>query len=623
MKKLLLLALCLAAAVCSHAQDELYYGKYRGSGTLKGIGTSKVESYDVAIHLDDPTLVGMEIRGLRIPVNTSAKDVTDYKAWLSSELTVSSGKNVADIASVDFTPDSRWVDVTFETPYTITADGVYAGYSFTVNSLSSTTDAAATPVMGISGTDIDGLYIRTSRSYRKWIPFDESLISGQGTFAFVVRLGGDRIKQHAATLLPPSDLDAYAYVGKAYTATITLVNHGCADIKNIDYAIELDGQRVERHINVSVKGTYYGQQGTFKAAIPVVETRGTRPIDIRLLKINGEDNEDDNPTATMNLAFLAETPQHKPLLEEYTGTWCGWCPRGMVALEAMTELYGDDFVCVAWHNGDPMQITEIYPNLVSGYPHAFLDRIVTGYDEQQAEKGYDPFYGSSSGTSLGIQNDWKRRQAVLAPAAIDLQANWTDESQTAVQVTTDVTFIRDFDNSPYRLTYILVADDLQGSTGSWAQVNYFSGGTSYASDRYLSPLAKMEGKVRMHFNDVAIQASNYGKAAISESLPAVISEYEPYRHRYTFDISSNSLAQDKTKLHVVAALVDTSTGEVVNAEKAAVSGTDAIRSTQAKEIVGMSYVDISGRRVSPDRNGIYIQTVTYSDGSRHSTKISK
>ena len=604
----------MITAVCTHAQDELYYGKYRGSGTLKGIGTSKVESYDVAIHLDDPTLVGMEIRGLRIPVNTNAKDVSDYKAWLSSELTVSGGKNVADIASADFTPDSRWVDVTFETPYTITADGVYAGYSFTVNSLSSATDAAATPVMGISGTDIDGLYIRTSRSYRKWIPFAESLIGEQGTFAFVVRLGGDRIKQHAATLLPPSDLDAYAYVGKTYTATITLVNHGCADIKNIDYAIELDGQRVERHINVSVKGTYYGQQGTFKAAIPAVETRGTRPIDIRLLKINGEDNLDDEPSTTMNLAFLAETPKHKPLVEEYTGTWCGWCPGGMAAMEYLEEMFGDDFVGVALHNGDPMDVTDnIYPNPVTEFPHHFIDRTIEG----------TPFEYTTN-TSFSILNDYKKRQNVLAPATIELDAQWTDEAQTAVRVTSHTSFIRNFTDSPYRLAYMLLASGLKGNTGSWRQTNYFSGNTGYSAHKYLGPLTQQPAKLGdIEFNDVLIQFSSVGPAAISESLPAVIQEYEPYEHTYVFDISKNTLAQDKGKLKVVAVLINTLTGEVANAERVNVGSTDAISSKQAKEIVGTSYVDLSGRSVSPDRSGIYIQTVTYSDGSRHSTKISK
>ena len=41
--------------------------------------------------------------------------------------------------------------------------------------------------------------------------------------------------------------------------------------------------------------------------------------------------------------------------EELTGTWCGWCPRGAVALENMRNKYPDTFIGIAVHGGDVMQ----------------------------------------------------------------------------------------------------------------------------------------------------------------------------------------------------------------------------------------------------------------------------
>ena len=116
MKRFLLLQTVLLTSLLMMAADgELFYGYYQGTGTLTPTGTRKVESYDVAIHLTDPFLVGQAIYGLRIPVNTSAKKTSGYSAWLSKELKVESGKNVPDIASVSFNANAKWVDVIFET----------------------------------------------------------------------------------------------------------------------------------------------------------------------------------------------------------------------------------------------------------------------------------------------------------------------------------------------------------------------------------------------------------------------------------------------------------------------------------------------------------------------------
>ena len=130
-KSLLLLVSFFVACTMQAQQNELLYGVYTGSGTLKGMGTLKAETYDVAMLLNDPSLVGMRITGINVPLNTAAT-VTDCKAWLTKQLTLESGNNAPDITSIDFTPEGKWVEVTFAEPYTITEEGVYAGYSLTV-----------------------------------------------------------------------------------------------------------------------------------------------------------------------------------------------------------------------------------------------------------------------------------------------------------------------------------------------------------------------------------------------------------------------------------------------------------------------------------------------------------
>ena len=615
MKKFLLLTFALLSAVCGRAEGDLYYGFYTGSGNLTSIGTQKAETYDVAIHFNSPDLVGMTVGGLRIPINTKAKNATNFKAWLTKELKVEEGANVPDICSVDFEASDNWVDVAFAEPYVIPEGGFYAGYTFTISAVDAgnASDANKTPIQCTAKGEESESFIRTSRTYRKWVNFENS-ISGQGVPALVIRLSGDRVKTRAASLIAPSDLDAYSLVGKSITVPLTLVNHGVETIKNLDYTITLGETVIEKKATLTLQGTYFGRQTTLRATVPAVEQTGTMPIRFTITKINGEANEDPEPSAVYSVAYLNEYPKHKPLMEEYTGTWCGWCPRGMVAMEAMTEIYGDDFVGVAIHEGDPMQVIPDgnFPCIVTGYPHAYIDRVVHG----------DPYNGTA-GTSFGIQKDWKNRQAVISPATLALEADWTDESQTAIRATSRTQFIRDFNNSPYRLTYMLVADELSGKGREWAQANYYSGNSSYAGDKYLAPLVQLSGTiVGQKFNDVAIHFSCIGNTALEGSLPQEVKSTDVLEHTYTIDISENELVQDKTKLRVVVALLNTQTGEVVQAEKATVGAKTAVRSLASEnQAVGESYTDLAGRRVVSLGQGIYVRTTRYADGSLRTSKV--
>jgi hypothetical protein len=100
----------------AQADNEIYYGVYQGTGTLSGFGTKKAETYDVALRLTDPSLVGLEIRGLRIPVNAKAKNAGEYKGWLTKELTLTSGKMSPDIVCLDANPTGRGLRCAWTSP---------------------------------------------------------------------------------------------------------------------------------------------------------------------------------------------------------------------------------------------------------------------------------------------------------------------------------------------------------------------------------------------------------------------------------------------------------------------------------------------------------------------------
>jgi len=255
-------------------------------------------------------------------------------------------------------------------------------------------------------------------------------------------------------------------------------------------------------------------------------------------------------------ANVGDVPVHRPLMEEYTGTWCGWCVRGLVGMELLRDAYGDEFCGVAYHNGDPMQITTSYPNSVSGFPSAYIDRT----------SSVDPFEGFGN-ESAGILNAMQQFANQPTTAGIDVTAQWVDEDRTAISVDVTTYFTTDVSNANYGIVVMLIADDLYGTGSSWNQANYYSGYTAYANDRFLGPWVKKGSSVSgIHFNDVLVGTSNI----IANSLPTTIVAYEDYSLNYTFTLNKlpkPALIQNKDNLHIVVTVVNRTNRRAFNSNR--------------------------------------------------------
>ena len=112
----------------------------------------------------------------------------------------------------------------------------------------------------------------------------------------------------------------------------------------------------------------------------------------------------------------------------------------------------------------------------------------------------------------------------------------------------------------------------------------------------------------IEFNDVVIQLANNSPLAIAGCLPSAVQGEVPYEHTYTFDIAGNKLVQDKTKLRPVVVLINTRTGEAVNAEKIRISditGIEAVEAGRTQQSVPMRF-DLQGRRVGANYKGVVV-----------------
>ena len=85
---------------------------------------------------------------------------------------------------------------------------------------------------------------------------------------------------------------------------------------------------------------------------------------------------------TVKILTVAYT--QKPLVEDYTGAWCGWCPRIAHSIE-LVEAETDNAIPVAIHNGDSMtyefesQLRSYFG--VDVFPTAKVNRIDWRYPE--------------------------------------------------------------------------------------------------------------------------------------------------------------------------------------------------------------------------------------------------
>ena len=105
----------------------------------------------------------------------------------------------------------------------------------------------------------------------------------------------------------------------------------------------------------------------------------------------------------------------------------------------------------------------------------------------------------------------------------------------------------------------------------------------------------------------AVEVRLFGLEA-SIAAPIVCSQ--PQHYGYTFDMSNNKLVQDKARLSVVAMLIDTESGVVLNAAQGGVTGSDlnGVVAPTANEPGGQRAIfDLTGRRVAqPSKESLVI-----------------
>ena len=340
---------------------------------------------------------------------------------------------------------------------------------------------------------------------------------------------------------------AYALTGGSISMTGSVFNYGSTAVSSyqINYLFNT-GSVVSNTISGTI-APFTSANFTDPTAVTMPATAGAYPIRM-WVSLTGDANATNDSSAMDTLTAVTFMPTKKLAIEEATGTWCGWCVRGIVYMDSLKELYGNGVSLVAVHDADPMTVTAYdtwMGTQISGYPSVVIDRTFTD----------DP---------SSLLDIYTAHHADFGFADITITPTWTTSS---ISVATSVKPALDL-NGDYRLVMVLTEDRVHGAGSTWDQHNYYSSssqnlpltgqGVNYQDSTNPIPAASM------YFNHVGrvVSPSVSGTAGV---LPSAMTAGSTY----TATLSASIPSGDNINfMHCIVMLVDNATGHVLNTQNA-------------------------------------------------------
>ena len=161
-------------------------------------------------------------------------------------------------------------------------------------------------------------------------------------------------------------------------------------------------------------------------------------------------------TLLMMLSFSIGYAQKHVLVEELTGTWCQWCPRGIYYGDSLCST-NDDVIFVAIHCSDPMANDEYYhASGLVGAPSANIGRRFMAQETQNWFPKVEEESQIPSKASMEVTCDY-------------------DTATRQLTVTVGATALENM-SGDYRFAAILTEDGVTGPAPSYNQSNSYSGG---------------------------------------------------------------------------------------------------------------------------------------------------
>lgn len=424
--------------------------------------------------------------------------------------------------------------------------------------------------------------------------------SSRGTACFYLGLdkAPENIVRVIGTYLPESAINGEQIMGQ-----VNIFNLCDGSIPSLDMAVQLGSQAAKTFTaSPDTRTLYYatsqgGQVGAVPGhtmgmglftGMPVDQTGKNVPLTVTLTKSGQNDIAWTVPVeSSINVFDQGTGYKRNVVVEEFTGTWCPWCVRGIVGMEYMNKKYSDgSYIGIAVHAGDRME-SDTYVQVANAYAGGFPSAMVNRYTS------IDP-------NSEEIEESYKTAVAYPAYGKIDMTLKDIDKAKGTVSVETSSEFLY---GGKYAVAYVVK----ENNVGPYTQQNAYAGG------RYgeMGGFEKKGSTVSQMYDEVGRDI--FGLAGLENSLPATVETGKAYTHSYNVSIANVGKKDNAYKIadtSIVAMIIDQENGVVVNAvekklSELGVAGIEADAASQVTVEGGMisAGVDadvytVDGRRVA-------------------------
>lgn len=449
-----------------------------------------------------------------------------------------------------------WNEVALTTPYEIDGDGFYIGYSYTGSAVS----------LGMTTTfSENGCWADLGDGWQNY-----ATQKGESAKALAIqaRITGDNLP---LDLMLYTDTHEYAVVkGEPCKLEFSVKNLCSVAVRNLQVGYSIDGGEETVCDFKTTMGSNIDK--SFAIEHDGFSTTGKHSLKMRVVSINGKDDAyAPNSELVLGLNVKNSLPVQRLVVEEGTGTWCQYCPKGIVGFRKASEAYPNHFIGIAIHRSDNL-VTNTYEDLV-------FESLPNCYFNRNTKSAIEPSFES-------IETAVKKLMEKTPVMGVDANVKYTDSGKKKISVEALTTFLGAHKGMNYRLSFVLLESGITGYT----QVNAFAGGKLGE----MGGFEKLPNPATIDMDHVA--RMNYSYNGIEGSIPADVEADETTRYTTTLDVPST--IQNPDNCDLVVLVIDAATGRIENGVKVALGEhTTGIRDAEKVVVPDFSF---SGDRLNVD-----------------------
>lgn len=484
---------------------------------------------------DQQPYIGADITAVNVMAGSSANNgnfpISRVLAFVTDDL----GKVPTDrtVGTIDTTPFSV-TSIQLDNPVTITGEKpLYFGYfmSMSTQCYFMPTDCVPTD------PTVRNLMVGVANKVSDVPSYTNYSDQEPGSLCISINISGDNLPENVGTM---TGIDLPFYMSDAISYDINIKNLGVNNLTSAFVKTEISNGKVyESKVDFDQPIVPGSTQTVTISGIPN-EEEGIFELTSTLLKVNDVDVPDP-VSLTSSFGSYANGYPRRPVIEEATGTWCGYCPRGIVMMEFLKKKY-PDWIRIAVHSSDRMSISG-YAGWINDFPGqgsaplAWTNRMIETPVAGAIDEYYKPIY------------DYCTQYPAYAKITMTPVCS---EDKTQVNISS-ITEVACDVSTQHMLSFVIVEDEV----GPYGQSNYYDGGS-------LGSMGGWESKgdpVATYYDEVARAITSY--PGIQGSLPEMMEAGKTYKYDLTM-----SLANVKNSwFRLIGLITNAATGEIMNAEE--------------------------------------------------------